>query len=191
MLFQSNTPLRQIFTGNILMVGCIVFYLLWWILAFRPVTGIRGFKTGWLLIPAFIQGLISVMLICSGSGGARHAALSFFPPGAIIIASVASYIALLIVTGLLFHRVVTTELFLIVGWTGLIFTEVNALYGLNSLTRHIAIFLFILAIIMATLSLICYILYYGLDEKSGYIDGMIPLLLVGAYMVLLEIFIST
>lgn len=43
---------------------------------------------------------------------------------------------------------------------------------------------------LAILSLICYVLYYGLDSRAGYVDGMIPLILAAAYMMVLAAFIA-
>jgi len=46
---------------------------------------------------------------------------------------------------------------------------------------------FVMIIISAAVSMICYILYYGLDEVKGYIDGMVPLLIIGVVMCILTV----
>ena len=52
-----------------------------------------------------------------------------FPGGPLFWGAIAAYLILLAVTRLFFHRQVTTELFLIVGWTALALSEINVLYG--------------------------------------------------------------
>lgn len=32
--FDAQT--RQMLTGNLLMIGCCIFYLAWWLIAFKP-----------------------------------------------------------------------------------------------------------------------------------------------------------
>lgn len=189
MIFETGSPLCKLFWGNILLTGCCVFYLLWWLLAFKPVGAVKGMRSGWLLIPAFILGVAAVVMIIRGANGA-NAASSFFTAGNVLLAGLAAYIVLFLVTWLVFHRQVTTELFLIVGWAALIFLEINTLYGLGIVTRSGAIVLFAAAVIAAALSMICYVLYYDLDARAGYLDGMVPLVLAAVYMAVLAVLIA-
>ena len=69
MIFETSNSARQMFWGNLLMVGCCAFYLLWWIVAFRPTDAIKGLKSGWLLIPAFLLGIAAVAMIIRGANG--------------------------------------------------------------------------------------------------------------------------
>jgi hypothetical protein len=71
---------------------------------------------------------------------------------------------------------------LIVGWGVLALAEINALYGLGLFSRRLSIGLIIIIITSVVISLICYVLYYRLDKKAGYIVGMIPLLLAAYSM---------
>ncbi len=191
MFSVTGHPARQMFWGDILLVGCCVFYLLWWVLAFKPTGAIKGMRSGWLLIPAFILGVAAMSLIIFGGVGALAlGGSSFFSIRILVVLGVISYVVLLVVTRLAFHRQVTTELFLIVGWTVLVFLESNALYGMGLVTRNGAIGLFAAAIVVAALSMVCYILYYGLDERKGYVDGMIPLILAAGYMSVLAVIIA-
>ncbi len=178
-----------LFWGDVLLVGCCVFYLLWWALAFKPTGAVKGMRSGWLLIPAFLLGCAAVVLIARGTGAANGVD-SFFSTGTVLLAGVVSYIVLLAVTCFAFHRQVTTELFLIVGWAVLVFLEVNALYGLRIVSGNGAVILFAAAVIVALVSMVCYVLYYGLDDRAGYADGMIPLLLAGAFMAVLAALIA-
>ncbi len=176
----------QLFWGNVLVAGCGVFYLLWWVLAFRPVGAITGMKSGWLLIPAFILGFAGVILIIRGSMQAKLSR-SFFSGGAVLAVAAVTYAVLLVVTSAAFHRQVTTELFLIVGWTALVFLEVNTLYGLEAFGTGAAAVLFAAAAVSAVVSMVCYVLYYDLSDKTGYVDGMIPLILATVFMVILAV----
>ena len=63
-----------LFWGNILLVGCCVFYLLWWALAFKPTGAVKGMRSGWLLIPAFLFGCAAVVLIVRGTSPAAWSA---------------------------------------------------------------------------------------------------------------------
>ncbi len=185
----AGGPARQMFWGDILLVGCCVFYLLWWILAFRPTGAVKGMRSGWLLIPAFLLGCASAVLIVRGAVGG-NGANRFFSAGTVLLAGVVSYAALLLLTRFALHRQVTTELFLIVGWTVLTALEVNALYGLGAVARSGAAVLLAAAVMAALVSMVCYVLYYGLDDRAGYVDGMIPLLLAGAFMAVLAALIA-
>ncbi len=189
MIFETSHAARQMFWGNLLLTGCCVFYLLWWILAFKPTDAIKGLRSGWLLIPALLLGIAALVMIIKGANGA-NTIRSFFSAKAILLSAVFIYIALLLVTQLAFHRQVTTELLLIVGWTALAFLESNALYGMEIISRNGALCLFALAVLAAALSMICYVLYYGLEGRAGYIDGMIPLILVAVYMAVLSVLIA-
>ncbi|MCL2492610.1 MAG: hypothetical protein FWF33_01030 [Clostridiales bacterium] len=168
-------PAKTIFYGNILLVVCCIFYLIWWLLAFRPVNPVSG--TGWLLLPAAIAGLASVICITRGISafGARDVLI---PSKVILFGGLAAFVILLAVTTLVFHRPVTTELFLIVGWCTMILSEVNALYGVDLFSRNAAVTLMVVILAAVVVSLVCYVLYYQLDARVGYYDGMVPLLMV-------------
>lgn len=189
MFSELSDPARQLFWGNLLLVGCCVFYLLWWAVAFKPTGAIKGMKSGWLLIPAFILGIAAVVSIIRGSS-AVEAGHSFFSGGTVLLVAVIAYVVLLVVTRVALHRQVTTELLLIVGWAAMTCLEGNALYGADILTRNGAMVLFVAAILAAAVSMVCYVLYYGLTDTAGYVDGMIPLLLVAIFMAVLEILIA-
>ncbi len=172
-----EAPTRQLLSGNILLILCCIFYLLWWIIAFKPEGGIKGMRSGWLLIPAFIFGIAAIIQIVRGSSGEGTQEV-LIPKAAILLVGLAAYVILLVVTWIAMKRPVTTELLLIVGWTVLTFLELNALYALGRFGKSGTIVFLVLVAAAAAVGLICYLLYYGLDSRTGYIDGMIPLLLV-------------
>lgn len=160
--------------GNLLLIVCCAFYLVWWILAFKPVGAVRGMKTGWLLIPAFASGLAAIILAVNGVQSASTGT-ALFPKGSLLWGAVATYFVLFAVTYLIFKRPVTTELFLIVGWAALALSEINALYGIGRFSHQLSL-VFVVIIGVATLiSLVCYVLYYNLGNYAGYFDGMVPL----------------
>jgi hypothetical protein len=170
-------PTRQIFWGNILLAVCCAFYLAWWILAFKPVNPIKGFKTGWLLIPASVAGIIAVIFAIHGILSS-HPAARLYPNSVILWGGIGVYIVAMILTSALLKRPVTTELILIIGWLMLALVEVNVLMGLGVYTRTRA-FVFIAVCCAATIvNLVCYVLFYNLSDTVGFIDGMIPLILV-------------
>ncbi|MCC8098590.1 MAG: hypothetical protein LIO78_00780 [Clostridiales bacterium] len=181
MFSQYDLQTRQMLTGNLLLVGCCVFYLAWWLIAFKPEGAIKGMKSGWLLIPAFLFGLAAVVQIVRGSSVDGQAAL--LPRTAVLVGGVAAYVVLLAATSIILNRQVTTELFLIVGWTVLMFLEVNGLFALGHYSRPTAITVLVITVLAAIVSLVCYLLYYNLDSVKGYVDGMIPLLLVAVMMI--------
>ena len=169
--------MKQFLTGNILLIFCCLFYLAWWLIAFKPEGAVKGFKSGWLLIPAAACGLAAVVIICrSISGTARESRL--IPVLLIFIIGVIVYFVLLAGTWFIMKRQVTTELFLIVGWAALASAEISALYGRGSYSETAAVIFIVVIIIMAAASIVCYLLYYNLDSVKGYIDGIIPLALV-------------
>ncbi len=177
------------FWGDVLLTGCCAFYLLWWVLAFKPTGAVTGMRSGWLLIPALLLGCAAVFLIVRGALAAP-AAETFFSPGKILAGGVIAYVALLLVTLLAFHRQVTTELVLIVGWTVIAVLECDALFGMGLLPRGATIGLFAAALVAAALSMVCYVLYYDLVDWAGYVDGMVPLLLVAVYMAALAVWLA-
>lgn len=180
-LSPLGLPVRQILRGNLLLIACCGFYLAWWLLAFRPSDPIRGMRSGWLLLPAFGLGAAAAYVLARGMFAAGRSA-SLFPDGWVLRGGIAAYLVLLAVTLLVFHRPVTTELFLIVGWAMLALSEVNALYGAGALSRSAGIGFCLLVAAAAAASLVCYVRYYHLDARAGFVDGMIPLLAAAAVM---------
>ncbi|MCD8110764.1 MAG: hypothetical protein LUE14_11820 [Clostridiales bacterium] len=182
MFSHFDLQTKQILTGNVLLIFCCAFYLAWWILAFKPTGAIKGMRSGWLLLPAVIFGVAAILQIVRGSSAAGRQSV-LFSQTAVLIGGVIVYIVLLVATRLLLNRQVTTELFLIVGWTVLMFLEMNALFAQGQYSRTAAIVMLVVTVIAAAVSLVCYLLYYNLDSMRGYVDGMVPLLFIGVMMV--------
>jgi hypothetical protein len=178
----SQPPLRQILTGNGLLLVCCGFYLAWWVIAFKPQGAVRGLRSGWLLIPAFLAGVLAVIWILHGCVQSPHDKTPVIPTTWIVCGGIVLYLVLAVVTSRVLHRPITTELFLIIGWAMLALAEVNALHGLGAYPSETAVPLAIAVGIVGVVCLVCYIVYYRLSDVASYIDGMIPLLLAGATM---------
>jgi len=173
---------KQIFAGNLLFIACCGFYLAWWLLTFRTPDVVNGMKTGWLLIPASLSGLLGVVLILR-SILAKTLVKQLLPSGYILWGGLIVYFILLGFTVLLLKRPATSELILIVSWGMLALAEINALFGSGLFSQRLSVGFLLLICVSVVISLICYILYYRLDSRAGYIDGMIPLLLTALTMV--------
>ncbi len=176
MYSSLNAQARQIFCGNLMLIGCLVFYLAWWLVAFRPNDPIKGFKSGWLLIPAFLFGVAGAMNIIQGCirVNADDLLLQYVP---IAIGGVVVYLLLLTVTTLFFGRMVTSELIIMTGWATLMFAELSALYGTGRFGLPVTLILLILVVLALAISVVCYVLFYNLDISKAYIDGTVPLVL--------------
>lgn len=173
--------IRQILMGNISLIICSIFYLSWWILAFKPVRPVAGIRSGWLLLPALIFGVTAVILIIQSIQTAQLQQ-TIIPAGLILPFAAAVYVFLAIITGKFMNRPVTTELILIVAWAALTLAEVNMLYGTGVLLFGTACGFFAVTVLFSLVSIAAYILYYNLDQMTGYIDGMIPLILAALMM---------
>ena len=111
----------------------------------------------------------------------------FIPVWIIPVLGIISYMILLFVSANLFHRQVTSELFIIVGWTVLELCIVGTLYRYGAIGRGNLAAYITGIIIVTVLSMVCYLLYYDLEYVKGYIDGMIPLILTGIMMVIINL----
>jgi len=189
MLSFFNTQEKQIFMGNILFIVCCAFYLAWWLLAFNPSGAFDNIKTGWLLVPASIAGLAGVILIVQGmlqGMPAEKPVSQLLNSRYILWGGIALYLILLAVTVLLLKRPATMELILIVGWGMLALAEINTLFGIGLFSHALSAVIISLVCAAVVISLVCYTLYYHLDSRAGYIDGMIPLLLSALSMAIIS-----
>ncbi len=189
MFADLDMPTRQILIGNLSMIVCCVFYLAWWVIAFKPTGAIKGMKSGWLLFPALIFGVMGAVWIVKGSLTVERAAM-LFGGGQVLLGGIILYIVLMLLTSILLKRQVTTELLLIVGWLMLMFLELSALYAQSHYTLPAAVVLLVVTVIAAAVSLICYLLYYNLSGAKGYFDGMVPLVLVAVMMAVVTAIIA-
>ena len=176
-----NIVARQFLHSNLWLIACCVFYLLWWLLAFKPVNPIHGVKSGWLLIPASITGLVAIIFALQ-SGTHAKVTEALFPSWALVLAAALAYVLLLLITRLVFKRPVTSELFLIVGWACLATYQINILFGTQIFTYHQAFLFIILILAVLVICMVCYTVYYRLGVVACYVVGAIPLVLGAAVM---------
>jgi len=167
-------PLWVIFYGNLLLLFCSLFYLIWWIVSFR--SNSSGGAIGvFFIIAALIAGVVAITLMSTGI-----ISLSFISKGLpvrlILIGGAVLFVILLLVTHIAFHRIVTSELIIIHIWAVLELSAVAVLYGTGRLGSGRAAALGALVGIATLVGLICYMLYYRLDGMSSYWDGMVPLI---------------
>lgn len=175
-IFQPDA--RLLLYGQGLMVLCSVFYLIWWGAAFRPGRHGTTFASGSALCVAALCGIVGVVLSIWGMQDIPKIRPSL--SGAVYLAAgVAVYLVLLAVTSAVCKRQVTTELLLIVGWAALELSVLSAVYGGEIMELRMALIWSVTVLVAAVISLVCYLLYYRLTDKAGYVDGMIPLILAG------------
>ncbi|HZK88418.1 MAG TPA: hypothetical protein VFC27_04610 [Anaerovoracaceae bacterium] len=170
-----TTPLWEIFTGNLLLLFCSFCYLVWWFVSFNPNSS--GGSAGMFFIAAaFISGIAAIFLTSSGINWLSQDSKSF-PVKFILLGSAVVFLILLLVTTIVFHRMVTSELLIIHIWAVLELSMVVVLYGTGHFGFGRVAILSALTGIAFVAGLICYILYYRLDGTASYWDGMIPLII--------------
>ena len=125
-----------------------------------------------------------ILLLITAGLGLAGGVLSLLPiptvrdywisPSSIAVIGVVAYIVLLLVTDFLFHRMVTTELILIVGWTMLELVVAGRLYAAGALEN--GSFLAVCMIAAAFLiSIVLYVAYYRMEEMKAFYAAMVPL----------------
>ena len=142
-----------------------------------------------------------ILLLITAGLGLAGGVLSLLPiptvrdywisPSSIAVIGVAAYIVLLLVTDFLFHRMVTTELILIVGWTMLELVVAGRLYTAGALEN--GSFLAVCMVIAAAflISIVLYVAYYRMEEMKAFYAAMVPLVTEAVTMgVLVGIVIS-
>ncbi len=166
--------------GNYVLIGCCAVYLVWWSIAFNPRFSPSLAPKVILFLATLVLGIVSIVMIVGGITGA-HAAPAL-PNFVICVAGIAVYIVLLILSAKLFHRQVTTELILIVGWVVLQLCLVNTLLASGALPMTKALIACAVIVVMAIVGMVCYLWYYRLDEVPAFFIGMVPLVLFAISM---------
>ena len=161
--------------GNIKLLFCFAFYLAWWIAGFNPQHPIRGLKSGWLLIPAVILGVLALCDIWQGLDFSH----GLIPGTALVLGGIVCYVVLLFISSRKLYRPVTSELFIIVLWVTVALLEINTLVILGSIAPWLGWVLAALCLLGATVSLVCYLAFYAFDGMAAFVDGAIPLVLAG------------
>ena len=167
------------------------FYLIWWYRGFRPGITVNriGGVNGVLLLVTAVLGLagiaLSLMPITETEARLRTSA-AFIIFGGIIV-----YVILLLVTKYAFHRIVTSELLLIVVWTMLETAVVNWLNSGGYLTGYHLAFMVIVLMAAFVISIVLYVAYYRMEEMKAFYAAMFPLVTEAAVMIVLVVFLLT
>ena len=172
--FQNFTAsLWEVFSGNLLLFFCSLFYLYWWVVTFRPDSS--GGPAGvFCITAAFITGIAAIALLSVGISSLSHDSMGL-PVKFILIGTAVLFVVLLFVTTIVFQRQVTSELIIILIWAALEFSAIAVLYGTGRFGLGGAVTMAVLVGIATIVGVICYVLYYRLEGMSSYRVGMVPL----------------
>ena len=178
--------MKRILIGQVLLIICCIFYLCWWYRGYRPGVDVNR-----------IGGMNGILLFLTAAFGAAglFCSLTKIPeqaepklnPMLIVIGGIAVYFALLVITNFIFHRVVTTELFLITGWIMLEMTVINRLYAAEILTDRGFLIMCVVIILAFLISIVLYVAYYRMEETKAFYAAMVPLITEAAAMAVLII----
>ena len=174
-LRDFTVPLWKIFGGNLLLVVSIVFYIAWWIVTFQPNRTGRTAIAGFFLALAILPGVAAILVKFSGISSLSQADKGF-PVLCILLGAAVFYIILLAVTRIIFQRPVTSELLIITIWAALEGSAIAVLQGSNRFNPWQVWTLVTLVMLATGTGIVCYILYYRLDEISRFWNGLIPLI---------------
>ena len=166
--------------GNYVLIGCCAVYLVWWSIAFNPRFSPSLAPKVILFLVTLALGIVSIVMIIGGITGAHTAPA--IPNFAVCIVGIVVYIVLLFLSSKLFHRQVTTELILIVGWLVLQCCLINTLFASGALPLEKALIACAVVFVMAIVGMVCYLWYYRLDEMPAFFIGMVPLILFALSM---------
>lgn len=176
--------MARVISGQVLLVICCIFYLIWWSISYRPgiVVNRAGGINGVLLLITAVCGLAGMVLSLYGANALPGSGRAKLSGPVIIICGIAAYFVLLAVTSRLFDRPVTTELILITGWAMLeltVISRMNVSGGLSDGRFWLA--LVIIAAAFAV-SMILYVMYYRMDPMPAFYAAMVPLITEAASM---------
>ena len=180
--------MNWIIRGQILLVFCCMSYLVWWYRGYRPETevnrvgGINGillFITAALGIAGIVMSLIPVPLTAKLKAD----------PLAIVAGGVIAYVVLLLVTRFCFQRVVTTELFLIIGWAVLEAVVITRLDAAGLLGRNGFFVMCVVVAVAVLISMILYVAYYKMEKMKAFYAAMVPLITEAVAMIILIVMV--
>lgn len=178
--------LIKIVCGQACLIGCCVFYLIWWSMTYRPnIADHDGTWNAGLLLLMIVFGISGAALSIYGINVAPKTDEPQWNGMWIIIGGIAMYVALLFVTNKWLRRPVTTELFLIIGWGILEFSVINALNSSGDLSDARFLAMAIVIAIAIIVSLILYVLYYRMEPMKAFYYAMVPLITEAVSMAIL------
>lgn len=180
--------MTKVITGQVLLVICCIFYLLWWYRGFRPGANVNR-----------IGGINGTLLLVTAAFGIAGLVLSLMPvpedlprkisSGYIVGGGVIAYLGLLLLTKYVFGRIVTSELFLIVGWTMLEIVVITKLNAAGTLSDSRFYFMCCVIGLAFTISMVLYVAYYRMEEMKAFYAAMVPLVTEAVAMIILCILV--
>jgi len=179
-----TAPVWQIFAGNLLLLICSLFYLVWWVVCFRPDASGKtaGGSAGVIYITAaFITGIAAIVLLSGGINILSKDAKSV-PVWLILLSGTVLFVVMILVTTAVYRRPMTSELIIVHIWAVLELCAVVVLYGTGRFGLGRTVLLLTLLGIAFVAGMICYVLYYRLEGTAGYRDGMAPLIIDASVM---------
>ena len=185
-MFQNyGTSMEMLFKGILMLAVCSGCYLVLWGVAFylerhAPLLWLSGI----LLAGTAVCEIMAVNWMAQGIFQAEKVRAGI-SGGWILAGGVIGYIVLLVISNVVFYRMVTTELFLIIGWAVLNLITVDTLYASGLFSAGVSVAFVVLTLVVVVASLYCYMIYYELETWKGYIDGFLPLVMVGIVMLVL------
>ena len=178
--------MRRIIAGQILLIVCFVFYLIWWYRGFRPGTSfnrVRG-ANGILLALTAVFGIGGVAITLPGENAVSG--MMRISPTAILITGITVYMGLLLITRFIFHRIVTSELLLIVAWSMLEVWAIDVLNATGNLSATRFSIMSAILVIAFIVSIVLYVAYYRMEEMKAFYAAMVPLVAAEVSMICLE-----
>ena len=173
--------MRQIVIGQVLLIICCIFYLAFWCVGYRPNTVVdrTGGVNGLLLSATVFFGMAGI--ICSLMP-VKETSSTKYSQLFIVFGGIVAYIVLMVVTKYGFQRMVTTELFLIVGWTMLELSIINRLSGSGLLFGLKLVAVYVVVALAFVISMVLYVAYYRMEEMKAFYAAMVPLITEGVSM---------
>ena len=173
--------------GQIMLIVCCVFYLIWWSVSYRPdeiVNRIGGWR-GILLSITAICGIGGMLLSVFGLNLVKKTSAPKMNGILICLAGLILYFILMAITVIGFKRPVTTELLLITGWAVLELSVINAENSAGEFSDMHFYFGCMIILAAFVISMILYILYYRMEEWKAFYAAMVPLITEGISMLTL------
>ncbi len=176
--------MRRIILGQVLLILCCIFYLIWWYRGYRPgITVSRiGGVNGVLFLATAVLGIAGLLCSITKIPAQTEPTIN---PNLIVIGGIAAYFVLLLITRVVFQRVVTTELFLIVGWAMLEMTVINRLHAAGYVTDQGFMAMCMVIAAAFIISMVLYVAYYRMDEMKAFYAAMVPLMTEAVSMAVL------
>lgn len=150
--------METLFKGILMLAACAGFYLVWWGVAFYPERRAPLWLSGILLAGTAVCGIMAVNWMAQGIFQAEKVRAGV-PGGWILAGGMIGYVVLLVISNIIFQRMVTTELFLIVGWAVLNLIVVDTLYASGLFSGGVSAVFVVLTLIVVVASLYCYMIW--------------------------------